>query len=102
MRLQLSALSEESTWRRIPLDTTFAAELGAPPAPYERLLHAALTGDDRYFAPMAAVEQCWRIVQPLLAYPPPVHPYRVGSWGPPEADALVDGYLPWQSPWLPG
>ncbi|MEU6578427.1 glucose-6-phosphate dehydrogenase [Streptomyces sp. NPDC046805] len=101
MRLELSALNEESQWRRLPLDTTFARALGAPQAPYERLLYAALTGDDRYFAPMDAVEQCWRIVQPLLSYPPPVHPYPVGSWGPPEANELVAGFLPWQRPWLP-
>lgn len=25
----------------------------------------------------------------------------VGSWGPPQADALVSGYAPWQPPWLP-
>ncbi|WP_330461486.1 glucose-6-phosphate dehydrogenase [Streptomyces sp. NBC_00820] len=102
MRLQLSALSEESAWRLVPLDTIFAHELGEPLAPYERLLYAALTGDDRYFARQDAVEQSWRIVQPLLTYPPPVYPYPVGSWGPPEAAELLAGSPPWQQPWLPG
>ncbi|MFC9157929.1 glucose-6-phosphate dehydrogenase [Streptomyces bauhiniae] len=101
MRLQLSALDEESAWRLVPLDTIFARELGKPLAPYERLLYAALTGDDRYFAPQRAVEECWRIIQPLLTYPPPVHPYPPGSWGPPQADALVAGSPPWQRPWVP-
>ncbi|MET7288093.1 glucose-6-phosphate dehydrogenase [Streptomyces sp. NPDC005573] len=102
MRLQLSALSVESAWRLVPLDTVFADELGEPLAPYERLLYAALTGDDRYFARQDAVEQCWRIVQPLLTYPPPVLPYPAGSWGPPQAAELLAGSPPWQRPWLPG
>ncbi|MDQ0994595.1 glucose-6-phosphate dehydrogenase [Streptomyces sp. V3I7] len=101
MRLDLSALDQDNRWRRIPLETVFARELGKPQAPYERVLYAALTGDDRYFAPFSVVEQCWRIVQPLLSYPPPVFPYPVGSWGPPEAEALVADYPPWQQPWLP-
>ncbi|MEU6815399.1 glucose-6-phosphate dehydrogenase [Streptomyces sp. NPDC046860] len=101
MRLQISALDEASAWRLVPLDTIFARELGQPLAPYERLLYAALTGDDKYFAPQRAVEECWRIVQPLLTYPPPVHPYPPGSWGPPQAEALVAGSPPWQKPWVP-
>ncbi|HEY3506043.1 MAG TPA: glucose-6-phosphate dehydrogenase [Actinocatenispora sp.] len=101
MRLSISALDRDGTWRGVPLDSTFAHELGAPVAPYERLLHAALVGDDRYFARQDAVDECWRIVGPLLSYPPPVHTYPVGSWGPPEADAMVAGHPPWHQPWLP-
>lgn len=101
MRLQLSALGENSVWRPVHLDTEFATELGVPQEPYERLLQAALTGDERLFARQDAVDESWRIVQPLLSYPPPVHPYSVGSWGPDEADALLTGYPGWQSPWLP-
>ncbi|MDR2987669.1 MAG: glucose-6-phosphate dehydrogenase [Nocardiopsaceae bacterium] len=101
LRLQLSALGQGATWREVPLDTVFARELGKPLAPYERLLHAAMTGDDRYFAREDAVEESWRIVQPLLAYPPAVHSYTPGSWGPPEAATLLVGHPPWQQPWLP-
>lgn len=101
MRLQLSALDEGGAWRGVPLDSIFARELGEPSSPYERLLAAALTGDDRLFARQDAIEQCWRILGPLLDYPPPVQRYPVGSWGPPEADAVLNGYPPWQQPWLP-
>ncbi|UUV30046.1 hypothetical protein NQK81_35595 [Amycolatopsis roodepoortensis] len=38
----------------------------------------------------------------LLAYPPPARPYAIGTWGPPTADTLVEGYPAWQPPWLPG
>ena len=100
LRLQLSGLDEKRAWRPVRLDTEFARELGEPPAPYERLLYDALNGDDRLFARQDAVEESWRILEPLVAYPPPAHRYPVGTWGPPEADALVSGYPPWQPPWL--
>ena len=101
LRLQLSGLDEHSAWRPVRLDTAFAHELGVPRPPYERLLFDALTGDDRLFVRQDAVQESWRILQPLIAYPPPVHHYPAGSWGPPQADALLSGYPPWQSPWLP-
>lgn len=101
LRLRLSALDEHGAWRPVRLDTAFAHELGAPREPYERLLNAALTGDDRLFARQDAVRESWRIVQPLLSYPPPVRRYATGTWGPPEADALLAGHQPWQPPWLP-
>jgi glucose-6-phosphate 1-dehydrogenase len=39
-------------------------------------------------------------MQPLLDAPPPVHPYQPGTWGPKEADDLVEGFGRWQEPWL--
>jgi len=100
LRLQLSGLDEKGAWRPVRLDSEFAHELGEPQAPYERLLYDALNGDDRLFARQDAVEESWRILQPLVAYPPSARPYAVGMWGPPEADALVSGYPKWQQPWL--
>jgi glucose-6-phosphate 1-dehydrogenase len=100
LRLQLSALAEPS-WRPVHLDTSFARELGEPPEPYERLLHAALAGDRQLFARQDSVGQTWRIVQPLLDHPPGVRPYPRGSWGPDDAEALVRGHPRWQPPWLP-
>ena len=100
LRLQLSGLDENHAWRPVRLDSAFVRDLGEPQAPYERLLYDALTGNDRLFVRQDAVEESWRILQPLVAYPPPAHPYPVGTWGPPEADALVAGYPPWQPPWL--
>ena len=54
--------------------------------PYEVLLHAAMVGDSTRFTRQDGVEETWRIMQPLLDAPPPVHPYAPGSWGPKEAD----------------
>jgi glucose-6-phosphate 1-dehydrogenase len=102
LRLQLSGLDENRAWRPVRLDTVFARDLGEPQPPYERLLFDALTGDDRLFVRQDAVEESWRILQPLVAYPPPAHRYPAGTWGPHQADALLSGYPAWQPPWLDG
>ncbi|NNM96423.1 MAG: glucose-6-phosphate dehydrogenase [Candidatus Dormibacteraeota bacterium] len=86
--------------RGVNLDLSFAAELGDPPEPYERLLDDAMRGDQRLFTREDSVEESWRIVQSLIDAPPAVLPYPQGSWGPPAARRLVRGHLPWQVPWL--
>jgi glucose-6-phosphate 1-dehydrogenase len=83
----------------ITLDRLFG-EPEEVPTPYEVLLHAAMVGDSTRFARRDAVEECWRIMGPLLDSPPPVHPYAKGTWGPAEADALVAGHGRWQTPWV--
>jgi len=56
---------------------------------YERLLYDAMQGDRTLFTGGAGVERAWEILEPALADPPALHPYRPGSWGPPEAEALI-------------
>jgi glucose-6-phosphate 1-dehydrogenase len=85
--------------QEIELDMEFADEGGEGPTPYEVLLHAALIGDSTRFTRQDGVEETWRIMQPLLDQPPPVHPYAPGSWGPAEAEELVAGYG-WRGPWI--
>jgi glucose-6-phosphate 1-dehydrogenase len=84
----------------ITLDVEFAAEGGEGPTPYEVLLHAALVGDSKRFTRQDAVEETWRVMQPLLDAPPPVHAYAPGSWGPEAAEKLVAGYGRWHGPWI--
>ena len=84
----------------ITLDMEFSEEGGEGPTPYEVLLHAALVGDTMRFTRQDSVEQTWRIMQPLLDSPPPVHPYPQGSWGPAAADALLEGHGGWHEPWI--
>jgi glucose-6-phosphate 1-dehydrogenase len=86
----------------VALDLLFAQQEGEMPAPYERLLSDAMRGEGRLFTREDAVEETWRIVQPLLDAPPPVIPYAKGSMGPREATALVAGHTPWQEPWIKG
>lgn len=57
--------------------------------PYERLIHDVMLGDRTLFTSSEAIERLWEISTPLLADPPSVREYEPGSWGPPEADALI-------------
>ena len=84
----------------ITLDMEFATQGGEGPTPYEVLLHAAMIGDSTPFTRQDAVEETWRVMQPLLDAPPPVHPYAQGSWGPEAADELVAGHGRWHEPWV--
>jgi glucose-6-phosphate 1-dehydrogenase len=63
------------------------------PEAYERLLLEALVGDPTLFIRSDEVEQCWRIVDPIIAHwandDTAIPLYEAGSWGPSEADALL-------------
>ncbi len=83
------------------LEVLFEKSPGEDPEPYERLLGDALAGTSQLFTREDAVEETWRIVQPLLDDPGPVHPYQPGTWGPKEADNLTRGICQWFEPWLP-
>ena len=61
---------------------------------------AAMRGDSTRFTRQDGVEEAWRIMQPLLDAPPPVHPYAKGSWGPEAADGLLAGDGRWHEPWV--
>jgi glucose-6-phosphate 1-dehydrogenase len=97
----LSKDAQGKASRDVHLDLAFAAELGASPGPYERLLRDALVGDHTLFTREDVVEETWRVLQPLIQHPPPALTYPRGSWGPPEADTLLRGHPAWQPPWLP-
>jgi glucose-6-phosphate 1-dehydrogenase len=84
----------------ITLDMEFAEEGGEGAAPYEVLLHAAMVGDSKRFTRQDGVEETWRVMQPLLDTPPPVHAYAPGSWGPAAADKLLAGHGRWHEPWI--
>jgi glucose-6-phosphate 1-dehydrogenase len=85
---------------QITMDMEFAQEGGEGPTPYEVLLHAAMIGDAKRFTRQDLVEQCWRVMQPLLDNPPPVHPYAKASWGPEEAEDVIAGSGRWHDPWV--
>jgi len=99
--VMLSKGAEGRASRDVHMDLPFAAELGRPPEPYERLLHDALIGDHSLFTREDSVEETWRVLQPLVDHPPAPLPYAQGSWGPSQVDELLRGHPPWQPPWLP-
>ena len=88
--------------RTVDLSLSFAEQLGEAPESYERLLHDAMAGDSSQFTRAESIRQTWRIVQPLLDGPSPIHRYQPGSWGPSEADTLLAGYPDWRHPCVAG
>jgi glucose-6-phosphate 1-dehydrogenase len=65
---------------------------------YARLLDDALDGDARLFARADGVEQAWRVVGPVLDQDDEPHRYLPGTWGPPQAEALIDSHGGWHCP----
>jgi glucose-6-phosphate 1-dehydrogenase len=65
---------------------------------YERLLGDAMAGDATLFARQDVVEAGWAIVDPVIHGPSPMYDYEPGSWGPVEADRLVDPIGGWNTP----
>jgi len=62
------------------------------PEPYERLLLDVMQGDATLYALGDAVETCWDFIAPVLQYKDNgarLFGYPAGSWGPAEADALM-------------
>jgi glucose-6-phosphate 1-dehydrogenase len=56
---------------------------------YERLLGAAMAGDNSLFAREDYVEEAWRIVDPVLKKGTPIFPYAPNTWGPAEVARVM-------------
>lgn len=77
---------------------------GHIPEAYQRLLLDCMQGDATLFTRGDAIEQAWSLVDPILnawesnpAFP--MHGYPAGSWGPQQADSLIDDpSLTWRYP----
>jgi glucose-6-phosphate 1-dehydrogenase len=91
LTVQAKQPGQELDTQEVDLSVDFAAALGDRQEPYERLIHDAVDGNPRRFAREDIVEQTWRIVQPALDEPGPIHFYERDTWGPAAADDLVEG-----------
>lgn len=60
------------------------------PDPYERLLVDTIRGDQTFFNDAKEVEAQWRFIDPLVAKRDKPNIYKPGSWGPKEADELLE------------
>ncbi len=65
---------------------------------YERLLGDAMNGDATLFARQDVVEAAWAIVDPVIHGPSPMYDYDPGTWGPKEAEKLVEEVGGWNTP----
>jgi len=70
----------------------------AAESPYERLLGDAMAGDGALFTRENAVEAAWAVVDPVLKNHHRARPYKRGTWGPKEADAIIASDGGWHNP----
>ena len=86
-------LQELST---VDMDFSYSEHFGnAPSTGYETLIYDCLCGDATLFKRSDNIEASWAIVQPILdvwqALPARTFPnYKANSWGPVEADELLN------------
>ena len=66
--------------------------------PYERLLGDAMAGNAALFTRENSVEAAWAVVNTVLDNHHPCCPYKPGSWGPKEADAIIAENGSWHNP----
>ena len=91
--------------REVDMDFLYGASFAVQsPDAYETLLLDCMLGDSSLFTRSDEVEAAWRLFDEILEgwkqAPPPAFPnYPAGSWGPEEADQLIDqdGYT-WRKP----
>jgi len=96
--VQAKEPGEQLVSHPVELQVDFERVFGARQQAYQRLLGDALEGNPARFARQDGVEHAWRIIQPLLDQPGPVHGYRRGSWGPAEAVTVMAGHGGWHDP----
>ena len=80
----------------VKMDFHYATSFGkGSPEAYERLLLDAIAGDATLFARRDEVEEAWKFIDHIehawhqSATPPPMAEFVAGSWGPKEADDLL-------------
>ena len=92
-QLQLEVKVPGAGMQTRPADMVFryADEFGAAALPdaYERLLVEAISGDPALFIRNDEIECSWEIVEPLLRRGTDPFAYEPGTWGPPQAEALL-------------
>jgi glucose-6-phosphate 1-dehydrogenase len=82
------------------VDLDACRNIAADLPPYQRLLGDAMRGDQLLFARADAVEEAWRVVEPVLVTRPPLHFYTPGTWGPAAAETFIPGSR-WKNPLEP-
>jgi glucose-6-phosphate 1-dehydrogenase len=86
-----------ATLQPVKMDFRYQTSFGkSSPEAYERLLLDAMAGDATLFARKDEVETAWKYIDQIedawhkSATPPKMAEYPAGSWGPKEADELLE------------
>jgi glucose-6-phosphate 1-dehydrogenase len=93
LRLNIVSKLPGSPLRLSPIDVDFHYTTTSPEA-YETLLRDVIAGDQTLFMRRDTVEESWRWIQSILdawaASPLPPALYSAGSWGPAQAQSLIE------------
>jgi len=97
LRIQAKQPGTALNIQPVKMDFAYGTSFGkASPEAYERLLLDAMAGDATLFARRDEVENAWAFIDRIENAwhhhdnPPPLAFYPSGSWGPTEADALLE------------
>jgi glucose-6-phosphate 1-dehydrogenase len=96
LRFEAKLPDSDQEMRSVDMDFHYGSLFsGSLPEAYERLLLEALKGDASLFTRSDGIEASWKMVDPIIQgwetrNTPPLVIYPVGSWGPVEADQLLD------------
>jgi glucose-6-phosphate 1-dehydrogenase len=97
LRMQCKMPGNAINIEPVKMDFHYGTSFGkASPEAYERLLLDAMSGDATLFARRDEVEGAWRFIDAIedawhkTQTPPPLCEYPAGSWGPKEADDLLE------------
>jgi glucose-6-phosphate 1-dehydrogenase len=96
LRFEAKKPDTDEDMRPVVMDFRYRTVFDQPlPDAYERLLLEALGGDASLFTRSDAIEQAWRLIDPIdqgwsEKGAPPLMTYPVGSWGPAAADELLE------------
>ncbi len=95
--IRLTAKKPGLTTTLEPVDMEFCYKTSfdvPQPEAYERLLLDIIAQDQTLFISQDSIEQSWRIIDPIEKVwqqgKPTLSSYRQGSWGPEEADKLIE------------
>ena len=72
------------------LQFDYGKAFGLLPEAYTTLLRDVMVGDQTLFVSADFTETAWRLYAPLLTGERSLHFYTAGTWGPSEADALLE------------
>lgn len=98
LRMQSKVPGASVRIQPVKMDFSYGTSFGkASPEAYERLLLDAMLGDATLFARRDEVEEAWRFIDDIeeawhgqKEKQPPLAFYSAGSWGPVEADQLIE------------
>jgi glucose-6-phosphate 1-dehydrogenase len=90
LSFEVKAPGEPISLQTQHLDFRYEDAFAPLPDAYETLLLDVMTGDQTLFVRSDEVETSWELFTPLLNEKLPIYAYPAGSWGPDEADVLLN------------